>query len=431
MTGRGAHGRTQAWWALAAMLAFLAATNKWMSWNAAFRILQPHDETDYAAIARAAPHLPVSGIQLQHGERFVFHWLIGMLAHGLGAGVEHTYEVLTPIVAVLVGIVLVLALSATRASWRATVLCLGVVVLNTYSLRYYVLAPGYVGDLIFEVGILLTILGLFRRRYWLILVGVVAAALARQSTLPTALALAVALWCWPGWREGAVMPRAARALAPVVLSAVIYVIEEHVARRFSYNATPGFSHFTMLSELAHLPSGASTLGNHLLRSVNGLLAIAAMLVVVGWGLWRTRKAPDAPAREASASPTRPGIHADTALPWQPVECWGPLLIGASVALQAMAFSASYAAANETRLSVIGLGPISCGLAVAMRELARRGIDLPPRVFAAMLVVLAIDSVHHVYTTIGTANAHQTVALQFICAAALLVIGLYGVRRRLR
>jgi hypothetical protein len=391
------------------MLAFLAATNKWMGWNSAFRMLLPHDETDYAAIARAAPHLPSGGIQLQHGERFVFHWLIGMLAHGLGAGVEHTYEVLTPIVAVLVGIALILALGAIRASWRATVVCLGLVMLNTYSLRYYVLAPGYVADLIFEVGILLTMLGLFRRRYWLVLVGVVVAALARQSTLPTAVALAVTLWWWPGWRDDAVMARTARALAPILLSAVIYLVEEHVARRFSYNPTPGFSHFTMLSEIEQLPSGAGTLGNHLLRSVNGLLAVAAALVVAGVALWRTRV---------------------TALQWRPVEFWGPLLIGASIALQAMAFSASYAAHNETRLAVIGLGPLCCGLAVASRELERRGLAISGRAFVVILAVLAVDSLHHLYTTIGTANAHQTVALQFICAGLLLAIGLYGLRREL-
>ncbi len=382
---------------VAALLAFLAATNKWMSWNAAFHMLLPHDESDYVAIARAAPSLPTSGIQLQHAERFPLHWLLGSLARILHLGAEHAYAIVAPLAVIAVVAALCVLLNRVGVGDRGFVICAGVLILNTYSFRYYLLAPGYVADLLFDLGSLVTLIGLFYRRYPVLLAGVILAALARQSELPTSLALAVVIAFWPAWRTLQRPKRLALAIAPVVITAVIYLVEEHVAKRFSYNPTPGFSHFTVLSELEALPDGAGTLGTHLLRSVNGLLAIAALLLIAVLALRRH---------------TRARLS---------IEFWGPLLVGAAVAVQPMIFSAQYAAANETRLAVLGLGPLVCALAVALRDLENHGNALPKWAAITITGILLLDSLHHLYTWFGTHDAHQTVALQVICAAALVLV----------
>lgn len=384
--------------AVAALLAFLAATNRWLSWNGAFALLLPHDETDYAAIARAVPGLPAGhAIQLQHGERFAFHWLIGVVARVLQLGAEHAYAIAAPLAVVAVCVVLWAVLASVGIGIRGFAICTAALVLNAYSFRYYVLAPGYVADLLFDLGTLVTVLGLVARRYPVLLAGVVVAALARQTELPVSVAVAAAVAFAEPWRSrhgrGG---RLALAAAPVVLAVVIYLVEEHVARGFTYDPTPDLAHMTVLAELEALPHGAGTLGQHLLRSVNGLLAVAALLVVALVAL-------------------RERIRA------LPVEFWGPLAIGLLIAVQPLVFSAQYAAKNETRLAVLGLGPLVCALAVLLSELERRGRELRGWALAAVLAVLAVDSLHHIYTVVGTSSARQTVALQIVCAAALLVI----------
>ena len=106
-----------------------------------------------------------------------------------------------------------------------------------------------------------------------------------------------------------------------------------------------------------------------------------------------------------------------------------MLVAAAIVAQPIAFSPQYAAHNETRLSVLGVGALVCALALALRELERRGLLTPtPVVAAAAVAILAVGSLHHIYTIVGTANANQTVALQLLAGACLAILLVWALRR---
>ena len=227
------------------------------------------------------------------------------------------------------------------------------------------------------------------------LAGIGFAGIAPQTVVPAAFAVGFWVYCGPVWRDLPKGRRVARAIGVVLLAAGVYLGLARVAAPFSVNTTPDFAHFTMLADLEHLPSGLGQLAQHVLRSINGLLAVGALLGVAVLAARRARP------------PTIP-----------PFEFWGSLLLAGSVALQPLIFSPQYAAHNETRLAVLALGPFVCSLAFALRALERLGSRLTWASAAAVLAVLAVGSLHHLYTVVGTSNASQTVALQFVAAACV-------------
>jgi hypothetical protein len=79
--------------------------------------------------------------------------------------------------------------------------------------------------------------------------------------------------------------------------------------------------------------------------------------------------------------------------------------------------------------VLGLGALVCALALALRELeARRLLRLSPASTAAAIAVLAVGSLHHIYTVVDTSGANQTVALQLLAGACLALVLALAMRR---
>jgi hypothetical protein len=387
----------------AVLVGFIAATNRWLDWDDSLNLLSARDEFDYRAIADAAPHFPTTTLQNQHAQRFAFHYLLGLISRALETNVDHVYLVATVLTVLAAVGVLMYVLRTIGLSSGAAVLCLAVFILNTYSIRYYLIARGEVADLLLDLGVLISLSGLFARRYRLLLLGTVIGAAARQTELPAALALGVAGFLWPGSQELPLIRRGFRAALPGLIALVIYLTEIHVAASFSYDHTPGLKHFTVLGELTALPHGAGALAQHALRSLNGLFSIGSLLII---GLLA------GPARRRWGAPG--------------IEFWACLLVGLAIALQPLVLNAAYVDHNETRLSVLGLGALVCALAVLLRRLEQRDRSLHPGVVLGLIAVLAVGSFHHLYTIVGTANATETVLLQ----AAVAVVVALGVRRGL-
>jgi hypothetical protein len=383
---------------VAGLLVFIGATNRWISWQAGYRLLRAHDEADYRAIATAAPGLPTTKLQVQHAQRFAPHYVIGLLGHVFDLNV--VYSVAAILLAICACVLLAVVLGRIGASRPVFAVCMAVFVLNTYSLRYYGLAPGELSDLLLDAAVLLTILGLLDHHYWVVVLGIAIGTVARQTAVPVAVAVALWLLLDPKWRDVEPSQRVLRAGGVLAVSAGLYAVVVAVSAPFSAQTTPSFSHFTLLADLEALPSGLGQLGQHFLRTVNALLSVGALLVV---GLILRHR-----------------DHPRTSLPFP---FWGCLLIAAAIILQPAVFSPQYAAHNETRLAVMGLGALVCSLAYVLRDV--RG--LTPALAAVIVAVLAVASFHHLYTIVGTTNATQTVVLQVVAAAVLAAL-LWTTRR---
>lgn len=379
-----------------AMLAVVVATNRWVSWETGFRLVLPLDEIDYRAIARAAPHLPAHKLAAQHAQRFPFHYLIGLIAHGVGLRVESAYLVATLLAIVLLTGMVALTVAEIGLDLRGFAICLGAFIFNAYSLRYYVLAPGEVADLLFEIGLVTSLLGLLRGRYSLVLAGVAIATLARQTELPAALVTAAWVYAGPGWAAASRPRRLARAACVLASAAGIYLAEVVIAAPFSLADTPDFTHWFLIADLEALPSDAGTLGQHFLRCVNGLLAVTGLLAVAIASTLRDRHG-----------------RCSAYIAWT-------LGLAAAVIVQPVLFSAEFAAHNETRLSVLGLTPCVIALGYALKPMTEQRL-LSSRMTVLVLTILAGGSLHHIYTIVGPARASQTVVLQVLAAVALAVV----------
>jgi uncharacterized membrane protein len=73
---------------------------------------------------------------------------------------------------------------------------------------------------------------------------------------------------------------------------------------------------------------------------------------------------------------------------------------------------------------MGLGALTCCLAYLLRDTTW----ITPKVSGIVIALLALGSFHHIYTVIGTANAHQTVVLQALVALALAMVATVTILR---
>ena len=393
--------------AVALLLTLLAVTNRWMDWAAGRRYQHAFDEDSYLVIARAVPDLPSRLLPDQHAQRWSLHWLVGAVAQVSGLSVETCYRVGAIALAIAICLVLAALLVRLGVSRITGVLCLAVLILNPYAFRFYVFAPGYLADLAFVLALGTALLGIVRRSFPLLAVGVLVGVLARQTMLPVVPVLAVWVALDPRWRvgdrDGDRPPgRAAllRALALAALAFAAYAVVLLVAADFSQ---PGASlkHLTILYALEHLGDFGSDLAVHAARTAVAVLPVAALLAAT---LWRT------------------GLRRHSAT------FWGALAVGATIVAQTLLLSPDpyrddYGSSNEPRLAVLGLVPLVVALAVARIEPGRsrvvRGAPLPAA--CALAALLLIGTLHHQYTVVSTGSTNGTTAVQLLVAALLLAV----------
>ncbi|MCW2951945.1 MAG: hypothetical protein JWQ48_1115 [Conexibacter sp.] len=384
-----------------ALMAALAATNRWMSWAHGFVYAHADDENAYLVIARASPHLPAGRIADQHAQRWPLHWLIGAVADLTGWQLELLYRYAAIALAIAVCLMLAAVLIRLGASVATGAVCLAAFACNPYALRYYALAPGYLDDLVFDLALGVLLLGLLARRLPLVLGGLVLGLLARQTMLPVASVVALWIGLSPAWRSGGVRARLSRAGAALVVAIAVYLVVTRVASGFSEAGAP-FGRLTILDTVEQLPGSAHDLLNHFAHVVNGLLAVAALLAAT---LLSTR------FRDLSWS------------------FWGPLAIGLVIVLQAAALNPDpvfndYNSTNEPRLVAPALVAFAVALAGARSGAARsrvRPLGDSPVVVTLALALLAIGSLHHTYTSISTGGKGVTLALELAVALALFVL----------
>lgn len=394
------------------LLGIVAATNRWMSFGAGLTYARADDERAYLLIARTAPSLPDARIADQHADRWPLHWLIGWIADFTGAQVEILYRYAAIALAIAILLLLAAVLMRVGASMTTALVCLGVVALNPYSLRYYALAPGYLVDLALELGIAVALLGLVTRRLPLVLAGAVVGAMSRQTMLPLLPVLALWMAFAPEWRAGtSSRARRGRAAAVLALPIAVYGVVALVAQDFS---RPGiaFSRLTILDHVAALPGTASDLLDHFAHVGIVLLVIGALLAAT---------------------------LVTTGLRDLPFAFWGSLAIGVVVVAQAAALNPDpvfndYHSSNEPRLTAMALGSLAVALAIARgvaeRAAPGRSAAAPPLALLA-LGLLTIASLHQDLTVISTGSAGATLALQAVVALTLFAGVLYSDQRRLR
>jgi hypothetical protein len=395
---------------VAGLLAFVAATNRWLGWDGGFALVQANDQRAYLTIANAFPDLPTVEIADQHAQRWPVHWSIGGLADLFGTTPEVMYSWVAALLAVAICMTLLAVLVRLRVSVAAAALALALFVLSPYAFRFYVFAPGYLSDLVFELALAVVLLGAVRRSVALVLAGLAVGVLARQTMLVVAPVVVAWIALAGDWRRPDGRRAWIAAGAAIVVPVVAYMVVQAGAADFAARGY-GLTRLTIVDTVMDLPDTASDLGNHFAHVAIVLIVVTALLV----------------ATLAGFDPRR-----------LPAQFWGPLAIGGVIVLQAIGLNPDpiaydYSSTNEPRLTAMALPALGIALAVArgaveaLYEAARENTGL---LALAGVPLLALASLHQKFTAIPTGSAAATLALQLLVGLAVFALVWFADRRAL-
>lgn len=333
--------KLQIWVMPGAWLAFAALTERWRPWGDGIKLQYAGDVTAYEQIARAAPGFPAHRIEVAHSDRFVPHWVVGVIAHGIGCGIHLVYQVGTALVLLAILATVVATLRALRVSGVTQAVCVGALVASAYPFRYLAISPGMITDALFVLGLAMLVHGFVTRSSRWVVAAAAVATLGRQTGLPVAVVAASIL-----------LARRSRwaALSTIATAAVCYVVPHALG-------------MTILDQ--RIPVGAIL--SHLGRCV---VAVAVPLALLALGWWRGR--------------TRPAIV--------------PLVLGLVTLGGAIALSPGWTNA-QPRLAGLAAPALVVAAAPAL-EAARLGA-----LAALPLLGIALASFHHLYSRVAPDGQH--------------------------
>lgn len=380
---------------LLVLVAFFLLTSRWLDYPSGVTAAGGLDTYQYERMSAAAPGLPDSLIGSAYTSRFALHWSIGALSATSGMSLASTYRVVCLIVMISLGAVLVRVLRRLGVQSWALVSCVALMMLNPYAMRYYTLAPAYVADLVFQLGLGLAFLGLLARRPGPIVLGVVLGTVSRQTMLVAAPLLA--LWYLLESQHDRRSTRGLTAVTIAGLPVVVFLLVTRVAEPFTTPFAPQIPKDTIVPLLAVLPASGVELGQHVLRVLAPLMLTLLVLAGLLFVCLRQRIRP-------------------------PRSFYLALLLWAAISGQPLVIGPGFAGftGNEPRLSALGLLALVFAVGILFRT---TGLQLHAWQGVTLMVLVLIASLHPRYTVLGPASTPQFLVLQALIslAASLLVV----------
>jgi hypothetical protein len=375
---------------------FLIATNRWLSWDiGGIKFLAAVDTYAYQEIATFAPLLPPEHqLAFHHAQRFAVPYLVGIIAKATNTSVPSTFSVA---IAICVFSIILLVhrclLKLNLSPWNY-ILCIALLILNPYTFRYYLIARGILPDLVFVVGLTVTLLGLIEKRFLIVIVGIICAASGRQTAV--VLIPGLSLWLVAG-QQGKHHPinhKISKVLISVALTIIIYIVTGRIASSFAF---PSHNAQHLSGLIAWFFSKDFTVT----KAVEHILRIAIPVLIPLGIVFGICLAQRVQSRKFC---------------YIPIEFWASLLMAAGIAVQPLLAGPEITGQNGSRLSALGFVPILISLAFLLKHqdlFAQLNHQFCWKLlFAAILI---ISSFHHLYTVIGPRSSIQFAVLQITSA----------------
>jgi hypothetical protein len=381
-------------WLLLLIVVFIVTT-RWLSWQDGIAAVGGNDVHSYQLLAEAAPGFPDTVVGSAYTDRYLVHWFVGWFSAATGLALTSTYRLIWAVVFCAIIVTTCACLRRLGVQGWPRRLCLALVVLNPYALRYYAIVPGYLADLVFQAGLVLALLGTISRRYLMVVAGVLLAVPGRQTIIIVAPVLAIWL-ILDGRGLQRARARQTTAMLLVLLPFAVLTAVRRLTAPFTHTFSPRFPDDTVLPLIANLPGSATVLADHLLRVLAPLMVTLSMLVALLVVHLHRRKSPPLAAPMTA--------FAAFAVVCQPLGI-GPTFPGF--------------AGNEPRLSALGLIPLVLCLGVLLNSIGPRRWKTA-HVWGLMLVVV-VASLHHIYTAIGPATVGQFIVVQGAASAGAVLL----------
>jgi hypothetical protein len=139
------------------------------------------DGESYLNISKYSPGISKINIQPIHSERFIFPYIIGLIANIFSLDIFLLYKILSISLLFAINFIFIQIANKINFSLAKIVLCLCLINFNPYITRFYISNPLILVDLFFYIGLLITILGVIEKKNFHLLSGLLIAISARQT----------------------------------------------------------------------------------------------------------------------------------------------------------------------------------------------------------------------------------------------------------
>ena len=259
---------------------FLYITTYHLGFLDAVNWVQANDVYTYLIISKAAPAFPLEFIPFHFSQRWIPHYIVGLIAKDLYINLDLAYAFFNWL---LIFVILILSHNIIMRNacdkWLGTLIFL-ILSLSTFTFRLYIFAPGLLADLVFVLGLTLAMKGCLDRRYELIVLGLLIATSGKQFSL--LLLPGFSLYVYSSWIEKK-SRNFTLALVIVLVTIVIifYMLLTHTALKFALpnRLTPSVL-FGFFSWLASDRYSSALLFEHILRIILPLFPFIIFITMV-------------------------------------------------------------------------------------------------------------------------------------------------------
>jgi hypothetical protein len=382
--------------AAGAWLAAVWATTHWYSWQRTIDLLFGSDVVEYERVARAAPGFTDQPLPSQHADRFVPHYLVGLVSDALQVRDRLVYYVLAfLLLGLMVFLVdrLIAPLGLRRLEYTVAI---GALIANPYLFRFLAICPGRLADSVFILGGLVALLGLLRGKTWLLVGGLVAATLGRsEAVFPLAALAPFGVLVSDEWKRVPSRRRLVSAGCALVVPLAVYGLIRLLDHTFSVRDHPGFFGLTIFGTFRDLPGSGGRFGLHVARILVGIAG--ALAVMVG-----------------SLAARRLGRYSALGFPF-----WAALAGGIAVSGEAFLLNPAWIKGSEPLLSGLGAAffAVAAAAALASLDVERWQLGLTGGLVA--LAALAVTSLNHRYASISPVSTRTEFAVLTAVAATVV------------
>jgi hypothetical protein len=260
-------------------LSFLHVSTYSLSFTAAIDWVQATDACSYLAIARAAPALPVDLLPYHFAQRWVPHYLVGLVAGLPGLGIERAYVLAAFLLCLAIFCLsLDLLLRAFRDRYIAVLIFL-LLALSPFAFRLFVFVPELLADLVFVLGLAMALRGLTLGRLAWVVAGMAVETVGKQMSLLLLPGVLLFTWCRFGAPGGRM--RAWRSCLAVLAGTIaVYVLLLKTSAHFALpNSITGTVLFALFPWLHSDQFSSIQLAEHLLRILMPLIPFIGIVLL--------------------------------------------------------------------------------------------------------------------------------------------------------
>ena len=368
-----------------ALTLFIILTNNWMGWDAGIKSIA-WDAASYEIIAQAAPSLPQVQLLFHHAQRIFGPYLAGSLSNIAGLPPQVIFYFLAGI-CIFASILFVhkSLVSLWLSTWNYTV-CMSLFILNPFTLRYYMIAPGMLPDIMFVTGLAIILFGLIGRHFRSVLIGTLIAALGRQTAAVLIPGLVLWLYAGKGWVDLAPSKKIACISSAVLVIISVYFMTGHIVSSFASESI-NIEHLTGLFYYLAGPETNARYTFHFIVYVF-MPFLVPLAVVTGISL-RNRS-----------------------LFSLPVEAWASLLFVAGIIAQPILAGPDITRLEGGRLSSLGIVPLIISSSFLMMNSGPpKNGNIPALLKIILTSALLTGSLHFKHTIIGPEDFSNFTLLQ--------------------